>query len=80
MSNVVAFPSRQRIPAASIPREEFERRAGPTLDIVDQIMQLLDAAEPDNESHPRETGDSRSRASARSRRARQFSARLPSGD
>ena len=41
MTNLVRFPGGRRIPAATIPREEFERLAALSLDVVDQIVALL---------------------------------------
>ena len=47
MTNVVRFPHGRRIPAATIPREEFERLADLALDVVDRIVALLDQADGD---------------------------------
>lgn len=47
MSNVVRFPTSGRLQAATIPREEFQRLADLALDVVDQIVAILDAADGD---------------------------------
>ena len=48
MSKIVAFPGRPSPPAAKpIPREEFERLAELTLDIVDRIVAILDDGDGD---------------------------------
>jgi hypothetical protein len=44
MSNIIRFPVGRPVPAAPIPREQFERLAGLALDVVDQIVALLDDA------------------------------------
>lgn len=51
MTNLVRFPGGRRIPAATIPRAEFERLAELALDVVDRIILLLDDADgsPDTE-------------------------------
>lgn len=46
MSNVVRFPLNRRVPATTIPREEFARLAELALDVVEQIISLLDGHEP----------------------------------
>lgn len=50
MTNVVRFPGSRRIPATTIPREEFERLAELALDIVDRIVALLDDADGDQDA------------------------------
>ena len=55
MSNVVRFPASRRIPATTIPREEFERLAELALDVVDRIVALLD--EQDGDPDAEESGD-----------------------
>lgn len=45
MTNLVRFPGGRRIPAATIPRAEFERLAELALDVVDQIVALLNDAD-----------------------------------
>lgn len=57
MSNVIRFPTTGRIPATAIPRERFEELAQLSLDLVDQIFRLLDAAEPDHEDQGHEPED-----------------------
>ncbi|KQP30052.1 hypothetical protein ASF49_15125 [Methylobacterium sp. Leaf104] len=52
MSNVVPFPTPRRIQAASISRAEFERLADLALDVVDQIVAILDAADGDADLEP----------------------------
>jgi len=52
MTNVVRFPASQRVPAATIPREEFERLAELALDVVDRIVALLDATDGDADLEP----------------------------
>lgn len=52
MTNIVRFPHGRRIPAATIPRAEFERLAELALDVVDQIVALL--SEPDDGCDARE--------------------------
>lgn len=47
MTNLVRFPGGSRIPAATIPRAEFERLAELALDVVDQIVALLNDADGD---------------------------------
>lgn len=47
MTNVIRFPNTGRIPAATIPRAEFERLAELALDVVDRIVALLDEADGD---------------------------------
>ncbi|CAO4173663.1 hypothetical protein EEDFHM_02339 [Methylorubrum populi] len=47
MTNLVRFPGGRRIPAATIPRAEFERLAELALDVVDQIVALLNEADGD---------------------------------
>ena len=47
MSNVVRFPTSGRLQATTIPREEFQRLADLALDVVDQIVAILDAADGD---------------------------------
>lgn len=47
MTNLVRFPGGRRIPAATIPRSEFERLAELALDVVDRIVALLDEADGD---------------------------------
>ncbi|AWN35877.1 hypothetical protein [Methylobacterium radiodurans] len=47
MTTVVRFPHGRRMPAATIPREEFERLAELALDVVDRIVLLLDQADGD---------------------------------
>jgi hypothetical protein len=47
MSNVVRFPTSLRLQAATSPREEFQRLADLALDVVDQIVAILDAADGD---------------------------------
>ncbi len=47
MTKVVRFPHGRRMPAATIPREEFERLAELALDVVDRIVLLLDQADGD---------------------------------
>lgn len=54
MTNLVRFPGDRRIPAATIPRAEFERLAELALDVVDRIVLLLD----DSEQFPREASSS----------------------
>lgn len=49
MTNLVRFPGGRRIPAATIPRSEFERLAELALDVVDQIVALLNEADGDLE-------------------------------
>ncbi|AWI90536.1 hypothetical protein C0214_21295 [Methylobacterium sp. DM1] len=49
MTNLVRFPGGRRIPAATIPRAEFERLAELALDVVDQIVALLNEADGDPE-------------------------------
>lgn len=49
MTNVIHFPNAGRIPAATIPRAEFERLAELALDVVDQIVALLNDADGDPE-------------------------------
>lgn len=51
MTNVIRFPGGGRVPAATIPRAEFERLAELALDVVDRIVSLLDEADgnPDAE-------------------------------
>lgn len=55
MTNLVRFPGGRRIPAATIPRAEFERLAELALDVVDQIVALLNEADGDPELE--ESGD-----------------------
>ena len=50
MTNLVRFPGGRRIPAATIPRAEFERLAELALDVVDRIVLLLDQADGDPDS------------------------------
>lgn len=45
MTKVVRFPHGRRMPAATIPREEFERLAELALDVVDRIVELLETPE-----------------------------------
>lgn len=52
MTNVVRFPASRRIQATTIPREEFERLAELSLDIVDRIVALLDDADGDADLEP----------------------------
>ena len=47
MSNVVRFTASRRLQATTIPREEFQRLADLALDVVDQIVAILDAADGD---------------------------------
>ncbi|MCJ2081207.1 hypothetical protein [Methylobacterium sp. J-090] len=47
MTNVVRFPASRRVPATTIPREEFERLAELALDVVDRIVALLNAEDGD---------------------------------
>ncbi|KAB1071517.1 hypothetical protein [Methylobacterium planeticum] len=47
MTNIVRFPASRRVPAATIPRQEFERLAELALDVVDRIVALLDASDGD---------------------------------
>lgn len=47
MTNLVRFPGGRRIPAATIPRAEFERLAELALDVVDQLVALLNEADGD---------------------------------
>lgn len=47
MTKVVRFPHGRRMPATTIPREEFERLAELALDVVDRIVLLLDQADGD---------------------------------
>jgi len=47
MTNVIRFPASRRVPATTIPREEFERLAELALDVVDRIVALLDATDGD---------------------------------
>ena len=48
MSKIVLFPGHRKLPPAQpIPREEFERLAELALDIVDRIVSILDADDPD---------------------------------
>ena len=47
MTKIVRFPHGRRIPAATIPREEFERLADLALDVVDRIVAILDQADGD---------------------------------
>ncbi|MGU3537737.1 hypothetical protein [Methylobacterium sp. A54F] len=47
MTNVIRFPAGGRVPAATTPREEFERLAELALDVVDRIVALLDQADGD---------------------------------
>lgn len=49
MTSIVRFPGTRRIPAATIPRAEFERLAELALDVVDQIVALLNEADGDPE-------------------------------
>ncbi|MBB2964337.1 hypothetical protein [Methylobacterium sp. R2-1] len=49
MTNLVRFPGGRRIPAATIPRAEFERLAELALDVVDRIVLLLDQADGDSD-------------------------------
>ena len=49
MSNVVPFLAPRRIKAATISRAEFERLADLALDVVDQIVAILDAADGDSD-------------------------------
>ena len=55
MSTVVRFPASRRMPATTIPREEFERLAELALDVVDRIVALLD--EQDGDPNAEEGGD-----------------------
>lgn len=56
MSNVIRFPrTAAGIPATPIPREQFERLAGLALDVVDQIVALLEAADSDADLTPPQT-------------------------
>lgn len=58
MTNIIRFPNSGRIPAATIPRAEFERLAELALDVVDRIVALLDEtdgnpdAEDDGDAEP----------------------------
>lgn len=52
MSNVVRFPASRRLQATTIPREEFQRLADLALDVVDQIVAILDAADDDTDMEP----------------------------
>lgn len=47
VTNLIRFPASRRIQATTIPREEFERLAELALDVVDQIVAILDAADGD---------------------------------
>lgn len=47
MAEIIRFPGGRRIPAATIPRAEFERLAEPALDVVNRIVALLDQADED---------------------------------
>lgn len=51
MAEIIRFPTGSRVPAATIPRAEFERLAELALDVVDRIILLLDEADgnPDAE-------------------------------
>lgn len=51
MAEIIRFPNSGRIPAASIPRAEFERLAELALDVVDQIVALLEDAEASSVGH-----------------------------
>lgn len=51
MAEIIRFPNSGRIPAASIPRAEFERLAELALDVVDQIVALLEHTEPASAGH-----------------------------
>ena len=42
MTNIVRFPASRRVPAATIPRQEFAALAELALDVVDRIVALLD--------------------------------------
>lgn len=55
MTTVVRFPHARRMPAATIPREEFERLAELALDVVDRIVLLLNEADGDPDAE--EGGD-----------------------
>ncbi|MCJ2082683.1 hypothetical protein [Methylobacterium sp. J-090] len=57
MTNVVRFPATRRVPAATIPREEFERLAELALDVVDRIVALLDATDGDADLEPDADGE-----------------------
>lgn len=64
MSNVIRFPVGQRaghhaptLLATPIPRAEFERLAELALDVVDQIVALLDAADGDPDLEPDADGE-----------------------
>ena len=52
MSNIVRFPASRRLQATTIPREEFQRLADLALDVVDQIVAILDAADGDADFEP----------------------------
>ena len=52
MSNIVRFPTSRRLQATTIPREEFQRLADLALDVVDQIVAILDAADGDADFEP----------------------------
>jgi hypothetical protein len=50
MAEIIRFPNSDRVPATTIPREEFKRLAELALDVVDRIVLLLDEAdERDND-------------------------------
>lgn len=55
MTTVVRFPHGRRMPAATIPREEFERLAELALDVVDRIVLLLNEADGDADAE--DSGD-----------------------
>lgn len=57
MTNVVRFPASRRVPATTIPREEFERLAELALDVVDRIVALLDATDGDVDLEPDADGE-----------------------
>ena len=54
-SNIVRFPASRRMPATTIPRDEFERLAELALDLVERTVALLD--EQDGDSDAEEGGD-----------------------